>query len=268
MTKKETIEALYRICQNRGDFVFDNTLVKEVMHNDNSIGNPYDITKVDDVSKLPECLVNEGYTIIHIGGGRHKFSKCLDKMYHVFESIDDTEIIDWHYRPSVLNDYSISESSILSLANNHRILHDFLYQDFSCAPKMYNSERKRGVTFEYMIANERAEFEDLQIEIDLTAENNGYVTVFEGKNTGPNSWLPNFNVYQLYNPFRYYYNLQQENRLAIRRLSACYLVKQKNDDNTKVRLYNYTFDNPLDMASITLLKKREYHLRKRALEDE
>jgi hypothetical protein len=48
MTKKDTIEALYRICQNRGDFVFDNTLVKEVMHKDNSMGNPYDITKVDE----------------------------------------------------------------------------------------------------------------------------------------------------------------------------------------------------------------------------
>lgn len=268
MTKKEVIEKLFYICKNRNDFVFDNSIVKEVLRKGKSNGNPYDITKVDDLSKLPDCLVKDGYTIIHLGGGCHKFSQSLDKIYHTFEAISDDEIVEWPYRPSVLNDYSISESSILSLVNNHRILHDFLYQDFSAAPKMYNSERKRGVTFEYCIGDEKASFEDLQIEIDLTIEHNGYVTVFEGKNAKSSAWLHNFNAYQLYNPFRYYSNLQQENKLAIKRLSACYLVKQKENENTRIRLYNYTFENPYDMASIKLFKKREYRLKRRMLEDE
>jgi hypothetical protein len=268
MTKKETIEELFRICKKRNDFVFDNSLVKDVLRKGKSDGNPYDITKVDDISKLPESLIQGGYTVIHLGGGQHKFSKCLDKIYHVFEQVDGNEIVEWPYRPSILNDYSISESSLLSLVNNHRILHDFLYQDFSAAPKMYNSERKRGVTFAYKIGEEKASFEDLQIEIDLTIEHNGYVTVFEGKNTKPNVWLENFNVYQLYNPYRYYYNLQQENKLAIKRRSACYLVKQKDEEHTAIRLYNYFFEDPFDLASIKLLKKREYRLKRRALEDE
>jgi len=84
MAKKDIIEELFRICRERGDFVFDNTLVKEVM---GPHGNPFDVTKVDDVSKLPKSLAGAGYTIIHIGGGRHKFSKCLDKIYHEFEPI-------------------------------------------------------------------------------------------------------------------------------------------------------------------------------------
>jgi hypothetical protein len=212
--------------------------------------------------------VDEGYTIVHLGDGKHKFLKCLDALYHNFETIDDKEIVEWPYRPSILNDFSISESSILSLANNHRIMHDFLYQDFSAAPKMYNSERKNSISFEYYIGNEKIKVENLQIEIDLTLELNGYVTVFEGKNTHPNSWLKNFNVLQLYNPFRYYYNLQQENRLSIKRISACYLVRQKRDKNSNVRIYNYIFTDPLNIASIKLLKKREYRLNKRIFEDE
>lgn len=268
MTKKEIIERIFDCCVSKGNFEFDNDFVKEVLRTAKSSTNPYDMTKVDDISKLPDKLVSEGYSVIHLGDGRHKFLKCLDKIYHAFEPIEESEAVEWPYRPSVLNDFSISESSILSLVNNHRILHDFLYQDFSAAPKMYNSERKKGISFEYFIDSEKIFVNNLQIEIDLTIENNGYVTVFEGKNAPSNSWLDNFNVYQLYNPFRYYYNLQQENKLSVKRLSACYLVKRKEDENPRVRLYNYTFDNPLDMASIKLLKKREYRLKKRNLEDE
>jgi hypothetical protein len=268
MTKKEIIEELYLRCKRRNDFTFDNNFVKDILRSAASANNPYDMTKIDDLSKLPETVVNEGYTIIHLGDGKHKFIKCLDKIYHTFETITDDEVMDWPYRPSILNDFSISESSILSLVNNHRILHDFLFQDFSAAPKMYNSERKNNITFDYYIDNERITVKNLQIEIDLTIEHGGYVTVFEGKNSPPNSWLTNFNVYQLYNPFRYYYNLHQENKLTIKKLTACYLVKQKENENSKIRLYNYTFADPFNLASIQLLRKREYRLKKRILDND
>ncbi|MDR2601107.1 MAG: hypothetical protein LBC53_01440 [Spirochaetaceae bacterium] len=269
MTKKQVIERIFDLCQQNGNLVFDNDVVKKVLRDaGSSTNNPYDITKVDDLSKLPEKLVDKGYTVIHLGDGRHKFIKCLEKIYHTFERIGEADVIGWPYRPSLLNDFSISESSILSLANNHRVLHDFLYQDISASPKMYNSERKNSIAFDYYINDEKISVSDLQIEIDLTVEYNGEVTVFEGKNTPPTRWLDNFNLYQLYNPFRFYYDLQQENKLAIKKLSTCYLVKQKDGESTRVRLYKYTFENPLDIASVKLLKKREYRLKKRALEDE
>ena len=269
MTKKQIVEKIFKICKKKNDFVFDNGLVKDIIKKYDSNTNPYDMTKIDDVSKLPETIVKANYFIVHLGGGRHKFVKGIDKVYHTFEKIDNNEIVEWQYRPSILNDFSISESGILSLANNHRILHDFLYQDYvGVVPKMYNSERKRGASFEYFIENEKFEFKNLQVEIDLTLENTGYVTVFEGKNAKPNQWIENFNIYQLYNPFRYYYNLKQNNKLNIKKLTACYLVRQKNKDNSIVRLYNYTFGNPLDITSIKLLKKKEYLLKRKEFENE
>ncbi|WP_374128788.1 hypothetical protein [Candidatus Endomicrobiellum agilis] len=250
---------------------FDNKLVKTVVGKCNSNTNPYDMTKIDDISKLPETVIKADYFIVHLGNGKHKFVKGIDKGYHTFEKMDDSEVIEWQYRPSILNDFSVSEASILSLANNQKILHDFLYryQNYDIGiPKMYSSERKRGVSFEYFAGNEKLSFENLQIEIDLTLENAGYVTVFEGKNSKLNRWTENFNIYQLYNPFRYYYNLKQNNKLGIEKLTACYLIRQKNKGNSIIRLYNYTFENPLDITSVKLLKKREYHLKKKEFEDE
>ena len=217
---------------------------------------------------MPDNIVKQNYFIAHLGGGKHKFIKGISKIYHSFEEIDDKEIVEWQYRPSILNDFSISESGILSLVNNHRIIHDFLYQDYvGIVPKMYNSERKRGISFDYFIDKEKLSFKNLQIEIDMTLEYDGYITVCEGKNAS-SKWLQIFNIYQIYNPFRYYYDLKQNNKLNIRKLTACYLVRRKNKENSIVRLYNYTFANPLDIASVKLIKKREYHLKRKELENE
>jgi hypothetical protein len=270
MSKKQIIERIFNICRQKNNFVFDNSLVRDVVKKIGANTNPYDMTKIDDISKLPESVVLQDYFIVHLGNGKHKFVKGIEQIYHLFEDIEKNEIIQWRYRPSVLNDFSISESAILSLVNNHRILHDFLYQDYvGIVPKMYNSERKRGVSFEYFIGKEKLSFDNLQIEIDMTLEYDGYVSVFEGKNTAPNKWLKNFNAYQLYNPFRYYYDLKQNNKLNIKKLTACYLVRQKSGcGDSIVRLYNYTFDNPLDITSIRLLKKRQYNLKRKGFEND
>jgi heme oxygenase len=46
--------------------------------------------------------------------------------YHCFEPIGATETFDWKYRQSILNELDASESNILSVASNQRIIHDFL----------------------------------------------------------------------------------------------------------------------------------------------
>ena len=264
VTKKQIISKLFKICKKRNNFTFNNELVKNVIKKVGSNTNPYDMTKLDHTSKFPDILLKEDYFIAHLGKGKHQFIKGINKIFHRFEEIEENEIIDWVYRPSILNDFSVSESSVLSLCFNHRIIHDFLYLDIVSNPKVYNSERKRGVSFEYKIDNINMSFENLQIEIDLTMEYKNVVTVFEGKNTKNSlTWLENFNIYQLYNPFRYYYNLKKEKKLDIEKITASYLVRQKKEDGSFLRLYNYSFENPFDITSIKLIKKREYHLKRR-----
>lgn len=111
-------------------------------------------------------------------------------------------------------------------------------------------------------------FENLQIEIDLTIEHNGYVTIFEGKNAiNSNRWLDNFNIFQLYNAFRYYFEIKKTKKIDIKKITACYLIRQKRNKDSVVRLYNYTFENPVDITTIKLLKKREYILEKRDFDE-
>lgn len=121
--KEKVIEELYKICKKKNDYVFHNDIVKDVCKRI-GFGNPFDVTKLDNKAKLPEILKKNDLAIIHIGNGKHKFIKGIKKVYHDFEPIQKT--ITWYYRKSLLNHYNSSESNILSVANNQRILHHFI----------------------------------------------------------------------------------------------------------------------------------------------
>ena len=97
------------------------------------------------------------------------------------------------------------------------------------------------------------------MEIDLTLEYQGIVTVVEGKNGFPED----FAVYQLFHPFKYYYLLKQENSIAINEITCCYVLRRKQQDASILRLYDYTFDDINRIESIRLLKKAQYTLVRR-----
>ena len=196
--------------------------------------------------------------IIHLGGGKHKFVKGIDKGFHKFEPIADKHTFTWKYRQSILNEFDTSESNILSVGFNQRIIHDFLYDDIVANPKMYGSRRTK-TTLRYAIGKEKINAFNLQMEIDLTTEYNGVITVFEGKNNFPE----NFAVYQLYFPFLYYHNLKETNKLEVKNINCCYLLRKKIDEKSIIRIYQYTFSNPVDMTSIKLIKNAQYNLIKR-----
>jgi len=102
-----------------------------------------DVTKIDDTSKFPKILLDEDYFVLHLGRGRHKFVKGINNGFHSFEDINEDNIFDWKYRKSILNEFDTSESNILSVAGNQRIIHDFLYEDIVASPKVYNVRRTK-----------------------------------------------------------------------------------------------------------------------------
>ncbi len=156
--KAKVIEELFKICKKKKDFTFHNDLVKKICVKV-GFGNPFDVTKLDNKDKLPEILQKNNYAIIHLGSGKHKFIKGIDKVYHNFEPIQKK--IDWKYQKSLLNQYNSSESNILSVANNQRILHHFLFGkdtelndvDISKRPKTYFPHRTK-TSFEYNFGND------------------------------------------------------------------------------------------------------------------
>ncbi len=261
--KKEVLIKIFKICKERNNFIFDNDLVKSVSK---KIGfqNHFDATKLDEKKKLPEIILKNDYALIHLGNGKHKFIKGVDKIYHSFEPIE--KHIDWIYKKSILNQYNSSESNILSVANNQRILHDFLFGqdkefnnlDISKRPKTYFPHRTK-TDFNYTIGKDiEVDLDKIQIEIDLTIEFRGIIGIFEAKNGDIN----NFNIYQIYHPFLYYYNAKNnpEMNKKIKDIVCVYVVRKKIKGIDNISLWAYTFSNPHDLSSIKFIRSASYKL--------
>jgi hypothetical protein len=174
--------------------------------------------------------------------------------------------IDWEYKKSLLNQYNTSESNILSVANNQRILHHFLFGkdaefddvDIIKRPKTYFPHRTK-TSFEYYFGKDiKLELQNIQIEIDLTIEFQGNIGVFEGKNGKPDS----FSIYQIYHPFLYYCNANKQSELKgkIKNIYCVYVVREKSKENDIIKLWAYTFENPLDITTIKFIKSAAYKL--------
>ena len=246
--KKQVIEALYAECKARGQMAFDNDLVKEICA-DIGFSNPFDATKIDSSAGLPDALIKDDAFVIHLGRGRHQFVYGISAGYHEFEPIPDSHKIQWPYRRSILNNINTSESNILSVGYNQRIINDFLYEDIAASPKIYGSNRTH-IPLNYRIGGDEISVRRVQVEIDMTLEYQGAITVFEAKNGDP----ADFNVFQLFNPYRYY--LQATANMQDVSVDCCYLLRSGN----RIRLYLYQFEDPQLPASIRLARSAEYAL--------
>ena len=257
--KQRVLGALFKHCRERGNFVFDNELVKHYCQIVD-FKNPFDATKVDRFEILPEVMHEEdGYFIIHLGLGRHQFVPQIALGYHEPEVIDDSESQTWLYKPSLLNDQDTSESNIISVCYNQLILHHFLYHDIVAKPLLYLPQRTQ-ITGNYTIDLQTVTVQKLQMEMDAVLELDGAVTIIEGKNGFPT----NFAVYQLFHPYLYFDGLRRGGKLPIRSIHCCYLQRQKRKGQTRLRLHLYRFSKR-ELASIELLRKAEYILKVRDL---
>lgn len=264
MNKKDKVlTEIFINCQRIKNYEFDNELVKEVSKRI-GFGNPFDATKIDNKSKLPEILLENDFAVIHLGGGKHKFIKGIDKIYHDFEPVQKT--VNWQYKKSLLNQYNTSESNILSVANNQRVLHNFLWGDdfefnlvdITQRPKTYFPHRTK-TSFQYEYGKGTTiKLDNIQIEIDLTIEFRGTIAVFEGKNGKPDS----FAVYQIFHPFLYYYRANESSDIKgkIKDIISVYVVKTIENKITNLKLWAYTFEYPFDITSIRLVKSMCYKL--------
>ena len=212
-------------------------------------GNPFDATKIDSSEALPESLASDDAFVIHLGKGKHQFVFGIDDGYHRFETVAESSKRKWPYRRSILNNINASESNILSVGINQRVIHDFLYQDITASPKTYGSHRTK-VPLSYRIGDNNIDADKVQVEIDLTMEHQDKITVFEAKNGEP----IDFNVFQLFNPYRYYLRAIEKTKMFS--INCCYLLRQ----NARLRLYLYAFDDDRNPGSIRLIRNAEYML--------
>jgi len=141
--KQKVIIEIFKICNERNNFIFHNDLVKKVSKK-YKFGNPFDATKLDNLDKFPDILIKNDYFIIHQGKGYHKFIKGIEKAFHKFETIPSKSIIDREHKKSILNEYDTSESNMLSVGSNLKIFHHFLYGNDEVTPKIYFREGQKN----------------------------------------------------------------------------------------------------------------------------
>ena len=255
MSKKtDVILSIYDQWKKEKFSTFDNKFVRKVCQNF-EFGNHFDVTKIDTSRLLPDELKKEGYFIHHLGSGVHMIIKGFKHAYHRFEYINPEDCVERKYKGSILNEVNSSESNTLSVINNQKILHSFLYADEDAHPKIYNSHRTK-TSFDYKIGDELVKLNQIQIEIDMTCEFNGVVTLFEAKG----NLIEDFAVYQLFHPFLYYQQLNKRDNLGIIDINCCYVLKKSFADYILIRMYLYTFTEQAQMSSVKLIKSKEYKL--------
>ena len=253
--KRQVLARVFEICHERGEYVFHNDLVEEVLDNF-PFSNKYDVTKIDHSSDYPDIMnQGEGYFLIHLGKGYHQFIYNQSLAYHKLEPIGADEAVIWPYVPSVLNDFDTSEANVLSIAYNQLVLHDFLYGDRRANPEVY-FPRRTSRSLDYTIGSMPISANNLQMEMDLVLVKKPDVTILEAKNI----FQEDFAVYQLFHPYLYYDKYRRSGRLAIGDIQCCFVQRDWIAKESVLRFHLYRFTNR-DLASIELIRKKQYTLR-------
>lgn len=258
--KQDVLERLFFESQASGDPHLSKVQVRRACDRF-GFGNQFDATKVDHSRIYPDVMKEgDGHFIIHLGDGNHRFVPDMSVGYHQLETISDRDTHGWTYRPSLLNEYDSSESNILSVAFNQRILHHFLYDSVGSSPNLYLPRRTK-ITGEYKLNGKAIQYAKLQMEMDAVVELGNEVTIIEAKNGFPDD----FAVSQLFHPYLYFDDLRTRHELDIKGIQCCYLQRNRRtarNPGSTLRLHLYRFRNR-EMTSIELLRKAVYVLQMR-----
>ena len=262
--KKATLASIYAHLVSRKDksLTFTNALVKDITGN--RLSNQFDVTKLDTSERIPAELQERDLFVVHLGGGKHRFVKGIRYGYHNFESVSVNRIFPWKYRPSIMDGTDESEAGVLSLAFNQQIIQDFLYGDRTVSLRIHIPRRTRAKalnSFRYKINGEPVEVQNLQMEVDFIVEKNGELAIAEAKYSPKVGFFPkDFAVAQVYLPYRRLLSLREKKNWKTEARCMFIVQYQPNEGQEAIRIYEYSFTDPDDMASITMVSNAEYRL--------
>jgi len=226
---------------------FHNNLVKSI--SGERFKNQFDVTKCDTPNLLPRSVVDEGFFMVHLGGGNHAFVK--GEGYHKFETIK--EIKQWKIKKSVLDDISESEAQSASTAFNNKIIHDFLFGRTDIDLTLHTARRAR-TSYNFKVNHKQLTAKALQIEVDGIYESgdNETIATIEVKNKD-NSY---FEVRQLFSAMKYCEQKIPKNY----RIRLLFLIRIRNKGNDTFDLYEYKFKDKEELTSIEFVRSMCYQI--------
>ena len=204
------------------------------------------MTKHDSIDGVPVPLKERGLNILAISRSAYVLGD-----FEVFEALPDTADMRPEFRDiptyeTLDIDHISSESNAINALVISDILDDFLGEQDTV--ETFNGRMGTG-NFDFEIArhgggHSHIEVNGAQLEIDGGFENWQSVIIMEAKNV----LHPDFNVRQLYYPYRKYSAFVRQ---PIRLLFSQYT-------NLTYHLFEYEFQDPRDYSSIKLVRKKAY----------
>lgn len=231
---------------------FHNEKVKEVSSREGiKFRNQFDATKFDSFKLLPESLKKDGFFIVHLGKGDHAFVK--GKGYHKFEDIKT--IKEWKASSSVIDKISASEAQSASTAFNDKIIHDFLFEDKK-KEFMLHTARRAKISYDFVIDGKPLRTDKLQIEIDgiYESQEDKTIAVIEVKNQEHED----FEIRQLFSSMRYFEKYRGWKIPRHYQIRLLFMVRKKDENEDKFKIYEYDFIDKMNPNSIKLLKAVQY----------
>lgn len=207
------------------------------------------MTKHDSTECVPRPLRKLGLNVLPVSRSEYVLGDF--KTFHDFPPI-----VGESPRTFILPEYETLDIEHISSESNaiNALLLSGILDDFLDEPNTVETFSGRMGTgdFSFSIERKTGELVDIdvsgaQLEIDGGFENDESVTIMEAKNV----IYPDFQVRQLYYPFRKYFDLV--NRKKIRLVFSQYT-------NLTYRLYEFRFDDPLDFNSLSLVQSCSYAL--------
>ena len=202
--------------------------------------NHFDVAKIDKIKDISKKMKENGLSIEKSSKGNYYFKKGgLSLIYHELETIDENEVIEIDFKPSIIYCNVTSEDDVLNCIDEHGIANDFCQ---SISMKVKSTGRRQ--------------FEGRQIETDgiMISTADRLIRTSELKNEHGES----FNMNQLFYSYRYYKLNEQHGAYDVK---ALFIQNKKFKSHFSIQVFEYIFTDLNDITSIKLTKKGEYRLK-------
>ncbi|QVK06889.1 type II restriction enzyme [Mycoplasma mycoides] len=229
----------------KGFYIIKTETIKE-------FNEPRLMAKFDSSLKLPEIFKQYNINILPISKKKYILSNF--KLYEYIGELGENNkhnieriTIEHNYQSVNINNISSESSAIMSLILT-KTLDNFLVEDDNTMTFFGRMWTKNFDFFVDKIDNKsmKIEVNNSQCEIDAGLENKKSLVILEAKLSSD----PDFNIRQLYYPFRLWSNKVEK---PIRLVFISYF-------NQIFRLFEYKFEDINNLSSIKLIKQKSYSL--------
>lgn len=193
------------------------------------------LCKMDSSNSRPQVFQDNNLFLISIKNGTYALMK--ENIYVPLPKIDLTPLPIHKIHQSLILDIGQSESSMLDNLQHNKVLDEIIGEPVLFGPLLGGRHR---CSFDTMLGAHQLQIRGSQYETDGCYETENYICLVEAKSID----CQDFNIRQLYYPFREVYNTVGNRKAII----ALFIYQDKKK---LIHIHKYQWGNPLFMMDLT-----------------